>query len=84
MSARFYPHVFIVLGADLTQLECATHLAIQFVLLRRHLYVLLRRWLYGPCQIWIYISTVWIQVAAKLELLFLLRFPNRSYVRANI
>lgn len=65
MPARLYPHVLIVLGADLAQLERAAHLAVQFVLLRCHLYVLLRCRLHRPRQVWIYISTVWIQVATK-------------------
>lgn len=28
VTARLYPHVLVVLGADFTQLECATHFAV--------------------------------------------------------
>lgn len=65
MAARFYPHVLIVLGANLTQLECTAHFAVQLVLLLRHGYVVLGGGLYGPRQVRIDGPPVWVHVAAE-------------------
>jgi len=65
VPARFYPHVLVMLGAYFTQLECATHLAVQFVLLRCHFDVLLRRRLHRPRQVRIDVSAVGVQVTAN-------------------
>ena len=62
MAARFDPHVLVVLGAYLAQLESGAHFAVELVLLLSDLDVLLTRVLNRRRQIRVDVPTVGVQV----------------------
>ena len=65
MPARLKPHVLVVLGADLAQLECGAHLAVQLVLLLGHLNVVFGFVGSQGADVGVHHPTVGIQVAAS-------------------
>lgn len=65
MAARFELDIFIVLRADLAELECRAHLAVDLVLLRRDLHVTFRRRLKRVAQVGVDGATVGVEVAER-------------------
>ena len=65
MSAGLDPHVLVVLGADLAELEGGAHLTVELVLLLRHLNVVLGEVRYQEAQVGVHRTTVRIQVATQ-------------------
>ena len=65
MAAGFYPDVFAVLGANLAQLKGRPHLAVELVLLLRHLDVVFRGGSYGFGKVGVLVSTVRVQITEK-------------------
>ena len=62
MAAGLDPHIFVVFGADLAELEGGAHLAVELVLLLRDFDVLLVRVLDRRGKIRVYVPTVGVKV----------------------
>lgn len=62
MTARFYPHIFVIFCAYFTQLESTAHLAVQLVLFLCNRDVILLARLHCPWQVRIIGTTIRVQI----------------------
>ena len=63
MATRLYADVLVVLCTDLAQLEGGAHLAVELILLLRHLHVVLRSVVYQEAEVRVHVAPVRVQVA---------------------